>query len=93
MKNTLSEKEKEIERLRTQLKNSKDTLGTDSDVERSKVLEKKLKTLEKENRELGKHMQKKVKSTAKFMESFQKQLKPQTAMKSTKNSGSLRRID
>jgi len=47
MRSTLSEKDKEVERLRAQLHESKDTGGhyTDTDLEKNKGLEKKLKTL------------------------------------------------
>jgi len=92
MKSTLSEKEKEIERLRLQLRESKELGGTftDSDIEKNRGLEKKLKFLEKENNDLEKKMQKKVKSTAKFMETFQKQLKPHSAFKKT---GSVKKLD
>mmetsp|Transcript_57841 Transcript_57841/g.125775 ORF Transcript_57841/g.125775 Transcript_57841/m.125775 type:complete len:87 (+) Transcript_57841:261-521(+) len=83
MKRTLQEKNKELDRIRNSASTDKLNSSMKLDTE-SKVAERRLKTLEKENRDLSKKMKTKVKSTANFMESFQKQTNPRRTGGSTR---------
>jgi len=86
LETSLNDKNKEIELLRKTLNQSKNIEHERSfAIEKNREFDNKIRSLEKENRDLSKNLSKKVKSTGKLMDQF--------ATKPSKRPASAKKLD